>query len=182
MRASPSSIQDVISFEPVVFPDDRGEFFEAFSQRMFDQAVGRSVIFVQENHSVSAKGVLRGLHYQLRPHAQGKLVRVVAGAAMDVAVDIRRQSPTFGKWLGTRLSASNRRQLWIPEGFGHGFVALEDRTEVVYKTTRYYAPSSERCIIWNDPEIAIAWEQEAEPRLSSKDRLGKPLSMSELFD
>lgn len=182
MLATACQIKDVVLFEPVVFPDDRGEFFEAFSQRLFDQAVGRSVTFVQENHSVSAKGALRGLHYQLPPHAQGKLVRVVAGAARDIVVDIRRRSPTFGQWIGTDLSASNRRQLWIPEGFAHGFVALEDRTEVVYKTTRYYAPASERCIIWNDAEIGIEWGQKGEPRLSNKDRLGKPLSLSEVFD
>jgi dTDP-4-dehydrorhamnose 3,5-epimerase len=182
MLATPSIIADVVVFEPVVFPDDRGEFFESFSQRLFDQAVGRSVIFVQENHSVSARAVLRGLHYQLPPHAQGKLVRVVAGSAMDIVVDIRRRSPTFGQWIGTKLSASNRRQLWIPEGFAHGFVALEDRTEVVYKATRYYAPSSERCIIWNDAEIGVEWELEGEPRLSNKDCLGKPLSLSEVFD
>jgi dTDP-4-dehydrorhamnose 3,5-epimerase len=182
MLVTPSSIKDVIVFEPLVIPDDRGEFFEAFSQRLFEQAVGRSVTFVQENHSVSAKSVLRGLHYQLPPYAQGKLVRVVVGAVRDVAVDIRRRSPTFGQWIGTSLSSSNRRQLWIPEGFAHGFVALTDRTEVIYKTTQYYAPGSERCIIWNDTEIGVDWEQAGEPRLSNKDRLGWPLSNSEVFD
>ena len=182
MLATACDIKDVVVFEPVVFPDNRGEFFEAFNQRLFDQAVGRSVTFVQENHSVSAKGVLRGLHYQLPPHGQGKLVRVVSGAITDVVVDIRRRSPTFGQWIRTTLSASNRRQIWIPEGFAHGFLALEDRTEVIYKATRYYAPSSERCIMWNDVEIGVEWGQEGEPRLSNKDGLGKPLSLSEVFD
>jgi dTDP-4-dehydrorhamnose 3,5-epimerase len=137
--------------------------------------------FVQENHSVSVKGVLRGLHYQLPPHAQGKLVRVVAGAARDVAVDIRRRSPTFGKWIGTRLSASDRRQLWIPEGFAHGFIALEEKTEVVYKTTSYYSPSSERCIMWNDAAIGIKWGLTGEPRLSEKDRHGRPFALADVF-
>jgi dTDP-4-dehydrorhamnose 3,5-epimerase len=182
MPATTCQIQDVILFEPAVFPDERGEFFETFSQRLFDQAVGRSVTFVQENHSVSAKGVLRGLHYQLPPHAQGKLLRVVAGAVRDIVVDIRRKSPTFGQWIATSLSATNRRQIWIPEGFAHGFLALEDRTEVIYKTTRYYAPGSERCVIWNDAEIGIEWEYKGQPRLSRKDRFGQPLSLSEVFD
>jgi dTDP-4-dehydrorhamnose 3,5-epimerase len=181
MLATGCHIKDVIIFEPVVFPDNRGEFFEAFNQRLFEQAVGSSVNFVQENHSVSVKGVLRGLHYQLPPHAQGKLVRVVSGAVRDVVVDIRRQSPTFGQWIALTLSASNRRQIWIPEGFAHGFLALEDRSEVIYKTTRYYAPSSERCIIWNDAKIGIDWEGAIEPRLSDKDGLGKPLAVSEVF-
>jgi dTDP-4-dehydrorhamnose 3,5-epimerase len=182
MRSIPLYIQDLILFEPDVFPDERGEFFECFNQRRFEEATGRALSFVQENHSVSAKGVLRGLHYQLPPHAQAKLVRVIAGAARDVVVDIRRHSPTFGKWVGTLLSASNRRLLWIPEGFAHGFVALENKTELVYKTNRYYSPSSERCIIWNDPAIGIEWEYAYEPRLSGKDRQGIPLAQSELFD
>jgi dTDP-4-dehydrorhamnose 3,5-epimerase len=182
MQTTPLSIRDVILFEPVVFPDERGEFFESFNQRIFEQATGQTLNFVQENHSVSAKGVLRGLHYQLPPHAQGKLVRVIAGAVRDVVVDIRRHSPAFGKWIGTQLSASNRRQLWIPEGFAHGFVALENKTEVVYKTTRYYSPGSERCIIWNDAAIGIEWENADELILSDKDRLGRPLAQSEIFN
>lgn len=182
MRVIPSLISDVMIFEPVVFSDDRGELFEAFSQRLFEQAVGRSIPFVQENHSVSAKGVLRGLHYQASPHAQGKLVRVVVGAIMDVVVDIRLGSPTFGKWIRNELSSSNRRQLWVPEGFAHGFLALEDGTEVAYKMTGYYAPSSERCIIWNDAEIGVEWGTDDQPRLSAKDRLGKPLSHSVVFE
>jgi dTDP-4-dehydrorhamnose 3,5-epimerase len=182
MQNNALSIQGIIIFEPAVFPDERGEFFESFNQRMFEEATGQTLNVVQENHSISAKGVLRGLHYQLPPHAQGKLVRVIAGAVRDVAVDIRRHSPTFGKWVGTQLSASNRRQIWIPEGFAHGFIALENNTEVVYKTTRYYSPSSERCIIWNDAAIGIDWENTDEPRLSNKDRLGKPLIASDIFD
>jgi dTDP-4-dehydrorhamnose 3,5-epimerase len=182
MQATALSIREVILFDPVVFPDERGKFFESYNRRIFEQAIGQSLDFVQENHSVSAKGVLRGLHYQLPPHAQGKLVRVIAGAARDIAVDIRRHSATFGKWVGSHLSASNRRQLWIPEGFAHGFVALEEGTEVVYKTTRYYSPSSERCIIWNDPTLGIEWENAGEPRLSGRDRLGKLLAQSDIFD
>jgi dTDP-4-dehydrorhamnose 3,5-epimerase len=182
MQSTPLHIQDLILFEPVVFPDERGEFFECFNQQRFAEATGRTLDFVQENQSVSAKGVLRGLHYQLPPHAQGKLVRVISGAVCDVAVDIRRHSPTFGKWVRTLLSASNRRLLWIPEGFAHGFVALEDKTELIYKTNRYYSPSSERCIIWNDPAIGIDWQDVNEPRLSVKDRQGISLAQSELFD
>jgi dTDP-4-dehydrorhamnose 3,5-epimerase len=181
MQATPLAIRDIVLFEPAVFPDERGEFFESYSRRAFEEAIGRTLDFVQENHSVSIKGVLRGLHYQLPPHAQGKLVRVVAGAVRDVAVDIRRDSPTFGKWVGTRLSASDRRQLWIPEGFAHGFIALEDKTEVVYKTTRYYSPDSERCIIWNDAAVGIDWETVGEPRLSQKDRVGRPFALADVF-
>jgi dTDP-4-dehydrorhamnose 3,5-epimerase len=181
MQATPLFIRDLILFEPIVFTDERGEFFESYRRRTFEEAIGQSLDFVQENHSVSLKGALRGLHYQVAPHAQGKLVRVVAGAARDVVVDIRRDSPTFGKWVATRLSAADRRQLWIPEGFAHGFIALEDKTEVVYKTTRYYSPSSERCIIWNDPAIGIDWETVGEPRLSEKDRLGRPFALADVF-
>lgn len=182
MLATPLAIQGLVLFEPVVFPDDRGEFFECFNQRVFEGATGRTLDVVQENHSVSRKNVLRGLHYQLPPFAQGKLIRVVAGAAQDVAVDIRRNSPTFGKWVSTLLSASNRRLLWIPEGFAHGFVALEDGTELIYKTNRYYAPSSERCILWNDAAIGIKWENAGALTLSAKDQVGKPLAEAEPFD
>jgi dTDP-4-dehydrorhamnose 3,5-epimerase len=181
MQATPLAIRDIVLFEPVVFPDERGEFFESYNRRAFEEAIGRTLDFVQENHSVSIKGVLRGLHYQLPPHAQGKLVRVVAGAVRDVAVDIRRDSPTFGKWVGTRLSASDRRQLWIPEGFAHGFIALEDKTVVVYKTTRYYSPGSERCIIWNDAAVGIDWKTVGEPRLSQRDRVGRPFALADVF-
>lgn len=182
MQAIPQSIREVVLLEPVVFHDSRGEFFESYSRAMFEKAIGCPMDLVQENHSVSTKGVLRGLHYQLPPHAQGKLIRVVSGSIHDVAVDIRRSSPTFGKWVGTQLSAANRRQLWVPEGFAHGFVALENDTAVVYKTSRYYSPSSERCIIWNDATIGIEWEAPEEPRLSDKDRLGKTLAQSDIFD
>jgi dTDP-4-dehydrorhamnose 3,5-epimerase len=182
MKAIPLAIQGIVLFEPVVFTDKRGEFFECFNQRIFEEATGETLKLIQENHSISAKNILRGLHYQLPPHSQGKLIRVVAGAVQDVAVDIRRNSPTFGKWIGTRLSASNRRLLWIPEGFAHGFVALEDNTELLYKTNRYYAPGSERCILWNDGAIGIRWENSGEPVLSDRDQLGKPLAQSEIFD
>jgi dTDP-4-dehydrorhamnose 3,5-epimerase len=179
--ASRLAISDVVLFEPKVFLDVRGAFFESFSQREFEQATGLSRNFIQDNHSISAKGVLRGLHYQLPPHAQGKLVRVIAGAAFDVAVDIRRRSPTFGCWLGIELSASNRRQLWVPEGFAHGFAALEAGTEFVYKTTAYYAAASERCILWNDPRIGVQWGIET-PILSDKDRRGHLLDEADVFE
>jgi dTDP-4-dehydrorhamnose 3,5-epimerase len=171
VNASRLAIPDVVLFEPKVFADARGTFFESFSQREFEQATGLSRNFVQDNHSTSAKGVLRGLHYQLPPHAQGKLVRVVAGAVLDVAVDIRSGSPTFGRWVATELSAANRRALWIPEGFAHGFVALEDGTEFLYKATGYYSAPSERCILWSDPRIGVDWGI-GTPIISDKDKLG----------
>jgi dTDP-4-dehydrorhamnose 3,5-epimerase len=170
-----------VLFEPKVYTDARGAFFESFSQREFEEATGLSRTFVQDNQSISAKQVLRGLHYQLPPHAQGKLVRVIAGAAFDVAVDIRRGSPTFGRWVGVELSAANRCQLWVPDGFAHGFAALEAGTEFVYKATAYYAARSERCILWNDPRIGIEWGIER-PILSDKDKVGRLLSEAEIFE
>ncbi|HCN7598626.1 TPA: dTDP-4-dehydrorhamnose 3,5-epimerase, partial [Escherichia coli] len=157
-------------FEPKVFGDERGFFFESFNQKVFEEAVGRKVEFVQDNHSKSSKGVLRGLHYQLEPYAQGKLVRCVVGEVFDVAVDIRKSSPTFGKWVGVNLSAENKRQLWIPEGFAHGFLVLSETAEFVYKTTNYYYSESDRGIIWNDPMLKIQWPLEVEPILSEKDQ------------
>ncbi|MDH5642517.1 MAG: dTDP-4-dehydrorhamnose 3,5-epimerase [Nitrospira sp.] len=172
---------DVVLFEPKVFGDDRGLFFESFNQAQFEAAIGRQVTFVQDNHSRSVKQVLRGLHYQIK-QPQGKLVRVVAGAVFDVAVDIRRSSPTFGRWVGEVLSAENKRQLWVPEGFAHGFVVLSDVAEFLYKTTDYYAPQHERCLIWNDPAIGIQWPFDGAPVLSGKDRQGVTLDRAECFD
>ncbi|MCS2156059.1 dTDP-4-dehydrorhamnose 3,5-epimerase [Scandinavium sp. H11S7] len=169
MNIIKTDIPDVLIFEPKVFGDDRGFFFESFSQKIFEEAVGRKVDFVQDNHSKSAKGVLRGLHYQLDPHAQGKLVRCVVGEVFDVAVDIRKSSSTFGKWVGVNLSAENKRQLWIPEGFAHGFLVLSETAEFVYKTTNYYHPESDRGIIWNDPDIGIKWGDISNIQLSEKD-------------
>ena len=180
MKTTPLDIPDVVRFEPKVFGDDRGFFFESFNHRQFEDAIGRSVQFVQDNHSRSVKGVLRGLHYQLH-RAQGKLVRVVHGEVFDVAVDIRRSSPTFGKWVGSYLSAENKHQLWVPEGFAHGFVVLSDSAEFLYKTTDYYAPEHERCIRWDDPLIGIDWPIVGEPALSGKDRQGKRLADAEVF-
>jgi dTDP-4-dehydrorhamnose 3,5-epimerase len=181
MKFTPLAITDVIVFEPQVFGDDRGFFFESFNHRQFEGAVGKSVQFVQDNHSRSAKNVLRGLHYQIA-QPQGKLVRVVQGAVFDVAVDIRKNSPTFGKWVGEVLSAENKRQLWVPEGFAHGFVTLSDTAEFLYKTTNYYAPAYERCIKWDDATIGIIWNISAAPLVSAKDQVGKALAEAELFD
>lgn len=181
MKATPLAIPDIILFEPRVFGDDRGFFFESYNQRVFEDAIGRPVTFVQDNHSRSVKGVLRGLHYQVQ-QAQGKLVRVVEGEVFDVAVDLRRSSPTFGKWAGTHLSAKNKRQLWIPEGFAHGFVVLTEHADFLYKTTEFYAPAYECCLAWNDPHVAIAWPLSGQPCLSAKDKEGKMLSDCECFD
>ena len=180
MPWSRTAIPDVILFEPKVFGDERGFFFESFNDREFTEAVGRPVTFVQDNHSRSRKGVLRGLHYQLPPHAQGKLVRVVAGEVFDVAVDIRQGSPSFGQWVGEVLSENNKRQLWIPPGFAHAFVTLSDSADFLYKTTDFYAPATERCILWNDPEIGIVWPFEGEPLVSAKDERGIRLGAAEL--
>lgn len=169
MNVIKTDIPDVLIFEPKVFGDDRGFFFESFSQKVFEEAVGRKVEFVQDNHSKSSKGVLRGLHYQVEPHAQGKLVRCVVGEVFDVAVDIRKSSPTFGKWVGVNLSAENKRQLWIPEGFAHGFLVLSDTAEFVYKTTNYYHPESDRGIKWDDSTIDIKWPLKKNLMLSVKD-------------
>jgi len=175
MKATSLAIPDVILLEPKVFGDERGFFFESFNQAKFEAAIGRHVTFVQDNHSRSAKNVLRGLHYQIQ-QPQGKLVRVVQGEVFDVAVDIRKSSPTFGQWVGEMLSAENKRQMWVPAGFAHGFAVLSDTAEFLYKTTDYYAPEHERCIAWNDPAIAIQWPLGGEPALSTKDRQGKALA------
>lgn len=180
MKAKTLAISDVILIEPKVFGDDRGFFFESFNQEKFETAIGRPVSFVQDNHSCSAKNVLRGLHYQIQ-QPQGKLVRVVQGEVFDVAVDLRKSSSTFGQWVGEILSAQNKRQLWVPEGFAHGFVVLSETAEFLYKTTNYYAPEYERSIAWNDPTIAIKWPIDGEPVLSAKDQQGKPFEDAEHF-
>jgi len=180
MKATPLAIPEVILFEPKVFGDERGFFFESFNQQAFTQAIGQKVEFVQDNHSKSVCGVLRGIHYQIRK-AQGKLVRVTQGTVFDVAVDLRKSSPTFGQWVGAELSAENKHQLWIPAGFGHGFVVLSDTAEFLYKTTDFYAPEHERCIIWNDPTLAIDWKLGAPPRLSTKDSQGKLLAQADVY-
>ena len=172
-------IPEVVLFEPKCFEDERGFFFESFNQKIFEEATGLKREFVQDNHSKSVKGVLRGLHYQLPPMAQGKLVRVTQGEVFDVAVDIRKGSPTFGKWVGEILSADNRRQLWIPEGFAHGFLTLSDTAEFLYKTTSFYSKELERSIIWNDPDIGINWQQDL-PALSEKDMQAGTLSQADL--
>ena len=172
MKAIPLAIPEVLLIEPKVFGDERGFFYESFNQRAFNEATGLDLMFVQDNHSKSARNVLRGLHYQLSPKAQGKLVRAVAGEVFDVAVDIRKGSPTFGQWVGEILSADNKRQMWIPPGFAHGFLVLSESAEFLYKTTEYYAPEYERCILWRDPDLAIAWPITGEPVLATKDAHG----------
>ncbi|MDU4352164.1 dTDP-4-dehydrorhamnose 3,5-epimerase [Phytobacter diazotrophicus] len=181
MNVIKTAIPEVFIFEPKVFGDARGFFFESFSQKIFEETVGKKIDFVQDNHSQSQKGVLRGLHYQLDPHAQGKLVRCIEGEVFDVAVDIRKHSATFGQWIGAILSAENKRQLWIPEGFAHGFLTLSDTAQFVYKATNYYAPQSERCIIWNDPQINIEWPDVGQVQLSAKDQNGLLLSGAETY-
>ena len=181
MKVTPLAIPDVLLIEPKVFGDERGFFFESFNQRRFEEAIGRPVQFVQDNHSLSVKNVLRGLHYQIQ-QPQGKLVRVVQGEVFDVAVDIRKSSPTFGQWVGAILSAENKQQLWIPEGFAHGFVVLSDTAEFLYKTTDYYAPAYERCILWNDATLQIQWPAGVQPILSAKDAQGKTFVEAEVFD
>lgn len=180
MHIIQTAISDVLILEPKVFGDERGFFFESFNARAFSEATGLNPNFVQDNHSRSQQGVLRGLHYQVQ-QAQGKLVRVTAGEVYDVAVDLRRQSPTFGQWVGAHLSADNKRQMWVPEGFAHGFVVLSEFAEFLYKTTDYYAPAHERCIRWNDPKLAIDWPLQGEPRLSAKDQQGTLFDDAELF-
>jgi dTDP-4-dehydrorhamnose 3,5-epimerase len=181
MRVTPTHLTEVLLIEPRVFGDDRGFFLESYNERRFDEAVGRTVRFVQDNHSRSAKGVLRGLHFQREPNAQCKLIRVVSGEIFDVAVDVRRSSPTFGRWVGIRLSADSHRQLWIPEGFAHGFLTLSDSAEVLYKASSYYAPADEGAIAWNDPDIDIEWPLEGEPVLSSKDAAAPTLREAAVF-
>ena len=185
MELIPTALQGVAILEPKVFGDARGFFYESFNEKRFLELAGLDastpgVHFVQDNHSKSANKVLRGLHYQIQ-QAQGKLVRVIAGEVFDVAVDIRKSSPTFGKWVGVTLSAENKRQLWIPAGFAHGFVVTSESAEFLYKTTDYWAPQYERCIAWNDPAISIEWPITGDPVMSDKDRLGKPLLEAEVF-
>lgn len=176
MQIIKTEIPDVLILDPKVFGDDRGFFFESFNQKVFEDAVGYKVDFIQDNHSKSTEGVLRGLHFQLPPFAQAKLVRCVVGEVFDVAVDIRKSSPTFGQWVGVHLSAENKRQLWIPEGFAHGFLVLSETAEFVYKTTNYYSPIHDRGIVWNDPAIGIKWPLSATPLLSGKDEMAKSLA------
>ena len=173
MKVTPLSISDVLLIEPQVFGDERGFFFESFNQNKFEEAIGKKINFVQDNHSKSLRGVLRGLHYQLPPKAQGKLVRVIQGEVFDVAVDLRQSSPTFGKWVGEILSSANNKQMWIPEGFAHGFVTLSDTAEFLYKTTDFYSPEHEQSIVWNDETITIKWPFDFEPKLSKKDIVAK---------
>lgn len=180
MKVIASDLPDVLILEPRVFGDERGFFYESFNAKAFKEATGVTDEFVQDNHSRSQQGVLRGLHYQIE-HSQGKLVRVIAGEVLDIAVDIRRSSPTFGRWVGIRLSAQNSRQVYIPKGFAHGFVVLSETAEFLYKTTDYYTPTAERSILWNDPTLAIDWQLPTEPKLSEKDRLGKTLQEADLF-
>ena len=180
MSITPTAIPDVLLIAPKMFGDERGFFFESFNHAKFEAAIGRQVKFVQDNHSKSAKNVLRGLHYQIQ-QAQGKLVRVVQGEVFDVAVDIRKSSPTFGRWVGEVLSADNNKQLWVPEGFAHGFLVLSDTAEFLYKTTDYYASEFERSIIWNDPTMDIKWPINGEPILSAKDQQAKTLAAGEHF-
>ncbi len=182
MRATALAIPDVIVFEPQIFNDERGFFFESFNQAKFEAAIGRKITFVQDNHSFSVKHVLRGLHYQIQ-QPQGKLLRVVRGEVFDIAVDIRKSSPSFGKWIGQILSAENKRQLWIPEGFAHGFQVVSESAEFIYKTTNYWAPEFERCIAWNDQNLGIQWPLNGRrPLLSAKDALGTPLREAETFE
>ncbi len=180
MNVIKTPLDGVLVIEPTVFGDQRGFFYESFNAQRFAEQTGVDVQFVQDNHSRSAKGVLRGLHYQIA-QAQGKLVRVTTGAVFDVAVDLRKSSPTFGRWYGLELSAENKRQLWIPAGFAHGFVVTSDVAEFLYKTTDYYAPAHERSVIWNDPAIGIDWPLDGEPLLSAKDKAGVPLAQAEVF-
>lgn len=176
------SIPDIVVFEPKIFKDERGFFYESFNQKTFEEVIGYKLEFVQDNHSKSTKGVLRGLHYQLPPMAQGKLVRVIQGKVFDVAVDIRKNSPTFGQHHSEILSAENNKQIWIPEGFAHGYLTLSDTSEFLYKTTNYYSPEHERCIAWDDNTINIMWPTENTPQLSDKDKLGCSFTNIELFN
>ena len=181
MNIQTTSLADVLIIEPKVFGDERGFFFESFNSKKFSEAVGQSLNFVQDNHSRSSRNVLRGMHYQIR-QPQGKLVRVITGEVFDVAVDIRKNSPTFGKWTGVLLSAENKRQLWIPPGFAHGFVVTSEYAEFLYKTTDYWAPEYERSLSWKDPAIGIEWPINGEPILSEKDKVAKNLADAEVFE
>lgn len=181
MRVTPTAIPEVLVLEPKVFGDERGFFFESFNARTFEQATGLTRSFVQDNHSKSSRNVLRGLHYQIQ-QAQGKLVRVVQGSVFDVAVDLRKSAKTFGQWVGVHLSAECKKQLWVPEGFAHGFVVLSETAEFLYKTTDYYAPEHERSLLWCDPKLDIRWPIEGEPKLAAKDANGRPIESAELFE
>lgn len=181
MNIIPTEIPEILIIEPRVFGDDRGFFYESFNQRVWEEKTGLKTRFVQDNHSRSGRNVLRGLHYQIS-QPQGKLVRVTSGEVFDVTVDIRKSSPTFGKWVGVILSAADRRMLWIPEGFAHGFLVMSDFAEFLYKTTDYWAPEHERTILWNDPELAINWPIDRKPILSAKDAEGNLFSKAELFE
>jgi dTDP-4-dehydrorhamnose 3,5-epimerase len=177
---TPTALPEVLILEPKVFGDDRGFFFESFNQRDFQQATGLNVNFVQDNHSKSSQGVLRGLHYQIQ-HPQGKLVRVTQGSVFDVAVDLRRSSPNFGKWVGVELSADNKRQLWVPPGFAHGFLVTSESAEFLYKTTGYWYPEHERSLLWCDPTVNIQWPVDGVPKLAAKDAAGKALAEADCF-
>jgi dTDP-4-dehydrorhamnose 3,5-epimerase len=180
MRITSTEISDILIFEPQVFQDDRGFFYESYNQRAFAEKTGIAFDFVQDNHSCSKYNVLRGLHYQIQ-QPQGKLVRAIAGTIQDIAVDIRKNSPTFGQWIGCILSAENKCQIWVPPGFAHGFLVLSETAEVVYKTTDYYAPQHERCILWDDPDLAIDWKINTTPIVSAKDRAGRSFKTAEVF-
>jgi len=181
MKITATVIPEVLLVEPTVFGDDRGFFYESYNAKKWQELTGLQTTFVQDNHSRSAKNVLRGIHYQIK-QSQGKLVRVVVGEVFDVAVDLRRSSPTFGQWVGERLSAENKKSLWVPEGFGHGFLVLSDVAEFLYRTTDFYAPEYERCIAWNDPEIGVDWPLDGEPLLSEKDAKGIVFSEAEYYE
>jgi len=180
MKITATNIPEVLIIEPAVFGDDRGFFYESFNQKLWNEATGLNTVFVQDNHSRSVKNVLRGLHYQIR-HPQGKLVRATVGEVFDVTVDLRRKSPTFGQWVGVTLSAENKRQIWVPEGFAHGFLVLSEVAEFLYKTTDYWYPEYERCIVWNDPQLAIEWPLEGEPKLAKKDAEGMMFRNAEVY-
>ena len=182
MNVVETKIPDVKIFEPKLFGDQRGFFFESFSQKIFEEATGLTRNFVQDNHSKSQKGVLRGLHYQLAPKAQGKLVRVTQGEVFDVAVDIRKSSATYGQWVGVILSGENKRQLWVPEGFAHGFLTLSDSAEFLYKTTNYYSPEHDRAILWDDTDLDIKWPTKSDLLISDKDKLAKKFIAAEVFE
>ena len=181
MKITATEIPDVVILEPQVYGDERGFFYESYNEKAFIEKTGFTTVFVQDNHSRSVQNVLRGLHYQI-DQPQGKLVRAVVGEVFDVAVDIRKSSPTFGNWVSCHLSAENKRQIWVPPGFAHGFLVISEVAEFLYKTTDYYAPQAERCILWNDPHLAISWPLQAQPILSGKDRAGKRFKEAEVFD
>lgn len=180
MQIIPTKIPDVVIIEPRVFGDERGSFLESYNQKAFTEKANIAANFVQDNHSRSVKNVLRGLHYQIQ-QPQGKLVRAIVGTVLDVAVDIRQSSPTFGQWVSCLLSAENKRQVWVPQGFAHGFLVVSDVAEVLYKTTDYYAPQHERTLLWNDPDLGIDWDLTTEPILSAKDQAGQPLKTAEVY-